>query len=259
MGVKTSVWGKYAWIVLESIASLYDQYMLDDTKTSDQRTHMKDLMTQFMFLIGEVVPCVYCRISYQLFTNPMDPKNKGVNIKHMLSVPKNGAKKLIYNIHNQVNYKLQGQERKKYKHNPKKLRAINVKWSKYIPTFEKALQTRYVSTSSKRFWYALICFLALIMCDFRPAESFYIYRFVWTIGKILLLSSCSNTLLMAHHFLNGLEKSLPSWHCHMTFDDRLDVVWLLKKQVFDVADVYRFDHNRQSFKQQCLKAIVGCQ
>jgi len=255
MGVKTKVFGKYAWLFLEGMARFHDEYMATETDMK-LRLDMRDFFREFFFLVGQVLPCVYCRISYREFTSPDHPANKYCNILSMLS-EKDGAKKFVYHLHTRVSVKLRDQERETYADDPAKLKEINEKWFKYMISYETAIQTRFFPICSIRFWNAAIIFLALTVCDWRPDEACYIHRFFWLIGKILCRSKNREEKILANLYMQAFEKSQSVWKRDTDLDTRLDTVWIIKKYIFD-AKKWKFSCNRSEFIFKCKSAIVGC-
>lgn len=248
MGVKTKVFGKFAWLLFEGVGRFYDEYMQRETDPW-RRTEMMDLVREFFFLIGFVLPCVYCRISYREFINT------DVNVHQMLAL-KDGGKQLVYRLHGRVTKKLWDQEREQFAADEHKLHEINRKWQAYCIPYAQALQERFPSADSLRFWNAALVFLALVMCDFREEDACYIYRFFWLLGRIL--ARRPDPLFAA--YAEGLEQTLPLWRSSdmaRKLSVRLDVVWVLKKHVFDVHG-WEFSRTRASFEEQCRDAIVGC-
>lgn len=255
MGVKTKVFGKFAWTVFEGMGKFYDDYMIHETNLQ-LRQDMRDYFREFFFLVGFILPCIYCRVSYREFTDPFEPANQKTDIYKMLST-QDGAKQLVYHLHNRVNQKLRDQEREQFEEDREKLKEVNEKWKKYAITYEDALKTRFPAVTSLQFWYALIVFLALVFCDFRPEESCYTYRFFWVIGKILSRAKRVEERALACAYVHGLEQTLPVWNKDMKLSTRLDIVWTIKKYVFEIHD-WKFDSTRDCFEQKCKSAIVGC-
>jgi hypothetical protein len=247
MGVKTKVFGKYAWLMFEGFGRIYDEYMAIETDVR-LRQEMASMTKELFFLIGFILPCVYCRISYRGFISTE------INIDEMLLL-KNGGKKLVYRLHNRVTKKLWDQDLEKYAGNDEKLQEIHEKWTKYSITYEEALRTKYPAFDSYRFWNATIVFLALIMCDYREEDSCHIYRFFWVIGRILCRIQSPHPLSLA--YAEGLAKTLPLWKSNPTLSDRIDIVWVLKNHVFDVYK-WQFSRTRKTFEDICKTAIVGC-
>lgn len=257
MGVKTKVFGKFAWIVFEGIARLYDETMTQATQTLSARDKciLKNLMTEFYYLIGFVLPCVYCRISYREFTNPLFPSPTTDLEKCFMQNQPDGMQHLIWCLHNKVNEKLENQELDKAD-TSQEVKQIKAKWKKHNISFETAKEIRFPSASSQRFWYALIVFLALVMCDYRKEEANYIFEFFKVIGKLLKASHQKAIKNVARLYNDAFEDTLPLWKQDMTLPERLDIVWRLKS-VMDIKG-WPFDHTRASFEHRCKEAIVGC-
>ena len=257
MGVKTKVFGKFAWLVFEGIGRFYDEYMNTHQQNELLRLEMMDFAKEFFMLVGFVLPCVYCRISYRSFIDPECDKSvvNSVSVDQMLII-KDGGKKLVFKLHNRVTQKLWDQEREEFANNPEKLEEINAKWKLYSISYEQALKERYPAFDSIRFWNALIVFLGLIMCDYREEDACHIYRFFWSLGKLF----CRSKHPLSAAYTDGLEKSLPLWKMKdmdKQLSIRLDIVWVIKQHVFAVND-WKFYHTRASFEEQCRDAIVGC-
>lgn len=255
MGVKTKIFGPYAWLFFEGMARFYDEYIAieqDATLLLD----MRDFFREFFFLIGQCLPCVYCRISYREFTYPDQPANKYCNILSMLS-DKDGAKKLVYHLHNRVNVKLRDQERELYIEDPDKLKEINEKWFRHMISYNTAVSQRFLQVCSLRFWNATIIFLALTVCDWRPDEASYIHRFFWLIGKILCRSHNAHERELGNLYMKAFEQSQSVWKRNADLETRLDTVWLIKKFIFDAKD-WKFTCTRSEFFFKCKSAIVGC-
>lgn len=87
--MNTKKWGPHAWTFLHCIAYNY--------KKKD-----RTLYRNFFILLGEMLPCKYCRISYQYFIKEK-PINKYLNVS-------DGVFRWLYEIHNLVNNKLRCQK-----------------------------------------------------------------------------------------------------------------------------------------------------
>lgn len=251
MGVKTKVFGRYAWLVFEGMGKLYDDYM---AQTTDPvlKSNMQNYMAEFMFSIGTVLPCVYCRRSYQTFTHPDHPE---IDIYRFLSQA-NGGKRLIWTLHNRVNTKLRNQELRKATTRQEQ-NQVREKWRKYMISYEVAVLHRYPAVTSKRFWYAVVAFLALIMCDYRAEYGCRIQRFFVLMGKILCLSADPKVNVMARTYAHALGKTKQSWAPSMDLPTRIDIVWTIQRYVFEVRG-WKMLHTRQEFESKCTQAIVGC-
>jgi hypothetical protein len=91
-GMQTRVWGPAGWVFLHSIAQNYSELPTNEQK----RNYL-----EFFRLIGNVLPCKYCRDSYQEFINEPDTKLNESVMKNRLTFTK-----WLYDIHNKINKKL---------------------------------------------------------------------------------------------------------------------------------------------------------
>ena len=89
-GMQTRVWGPAGWVFLHCIAQNYPENPTD---------LQKEMYKSFFELVGNVLPCRYCRESYQEFVKET-PLNKNV-MKNRYTFSK-----WLYDIHNKVNEKL---------------------------------------------------------------------------------------------------------------------------------------------------------
>ena len=91
-GMQTRVWGPAGWIFLHCIAHNYPQ-----SPTQEQR----DSYSQFFRLIGFVLPCRYCRESYQEYIN-----QPGTLLNDQVMENRETFSKWLYDVHNKINKKL---------------------------------------------------------------------------------------------------------------------------------------------------------
>jgi hypothetical protein len=91
-GMQTRVWGPAGWLFLHSIAQNYPWKPTEQQKVE---------YLFFFKLVGNVLPCRYCRESYQVFIEEEDTQ---LNI-HVMESRKTLAE-WLYLIHNKVNSKL---------------------------------------------------------------------------------------------------------------------------------------------------------
>jgi len=91
-GMQTRVWGPAGWLFLHSIAQNYPW-----KPTVEQQKNYLNFFT----LIGNVLPCRYCRESYQEFIKEPDTKLDISKLKNRTSLVT-----WLYDIHNKVNKKL---------------------------------------------------------------------------------------------------------------------------------------------------------
>jgi hypothetical protein len=92
-GMQTRVWGPTGWLFLHSIAQNYPW------KPSQEQ--MKNYYS-FFKLVGNVLPCRYCRESYQKFITEPDTKLSMDVLRSRLSLTL-----WLYLLHNKVNNKLE--------------------------------------------------------------------------------------------------------------------------------------------------------
>ena len=86
--MQTKVWGPAGWVFLHSIVQNYPW-----TPTPQQKKYYR----RFLLDVGQVLPCRYCRESYQRFASDMN--DKALENRKTLS-------KWLYDVHNKVNKKL---------------------------------------------------------------------------------------------------------------------------------------------------------
>ena len=91
-GMQTRVWGPAGWVFLHCIAQNYPQ-----EPTNEQKENYKS----FFRLVGQVLPCRYCRESYQDFIN-----QSGTQLNDSVMKNRHTFSKWLYDIHNKINKKL---------------------------------------------------------------------------------------------------------------------------------------------------------
>jgi len=94
-GMQTNVWGPPGWVFLHSVTMGYPDKINPRKKEHIQR---KKSTAKFFELIGDVLPCKYCRQSYKKFFKELPIKNF-LNSREELF-------RWLYEIHNKVNHKL---------------------------------------------------------------------------------------------------------------------------------------------------------
>ena len=92
-GMQTRVWGPAGWLFLHCIAQNYPW----DPTPKKKREYL-----QFFKMVGKVLPCRYCRESYDTFITEQDTL---LNISTMAN--RNTLVKWLYLVHNKVNKKLE--------------------------------------------------------------------------------------------------------------------------------------------------------
>ena len=247
MGVKTTVFGPRGWLVLESIADMYDR-----NKFSKQ---LYELMCQFFILFSKVIPCIYCRISFRGFTDPRAkwPVGDGVtrpsesNIREMLL--KRKARFLVYTLHNGVQDKLRVQEQRDH---PARAKRIEKEWAARRITFQRALEDHFFNVESEEFWDGLTTFLALSFCDYRENDCSSFFDFFNMIGKILKAGGHAK---LGDYYLDTLALTSGAWKRDMDFDTRMDIAWCLYKRMYDYIGV-EYYYSRASLAKLCEDATV---
>jgi curved DNA-binding protein CbpA len=91
-GMRTALWGPGGWLFLHSIAQNYPWKPTDEQKED---------YFNFFRLTGNVLPCRYCRESYQKFI-----KQKGTILNLNTMQNRKSVVTWLYRIHNKVNRKL---------------------------------------------------------------------------------------------------------------------------------------------------------
>jgi hypothetical protein len=94
-GMMTKVWGPAGWLFLHAITFGYPYAI--NPENPDHATKQEDYY-KFFYYLGKVLPCKYCRESYQEFMNKLSPIDK-LNTRKELT-------RWMYDLHNLVNDKL---------------------------------------------------------------------------------------------------------------------------------------------------------
>lgn len=94
-GMMTKVWGPAGWLFLHCITFGYPYAINPDNEAHNTK---KQDYYNFFYYLGKVLPCRYCRDSYQDYF-------KELNLYDNLKTRKE-INTWLYNIHNKINYKL---------------------------------------------------------------------------------------------------------------------------------------------------------
>jgi len=94
-GMMTKVWGPTGWLFLHCITFGFP-YTINKNNI-DHKGKQEDYYN-FFYYLGKVMPCRYCRESYQDFFQQLD-LSKSLQSRKQIS-------KWLYDIHNKVNHKL---------------------------------------------------------------------------------------------------------------------------------------------------------
>ncbi len=231
MGVNTKKFGKYGWKVLEGLAKFFDDFLKDYNANKILCCKMICFFTEVISLIGFILPCVFCRVSFREFIHPN--YDSSTNLTQYL---KNGnAQKLIYNLHNCVNNKLEKQEIANAK-NEDELFMIQEKWRQHYKPF---CEVSFITIVDSEFWEAFLIFLGYVMCD--NIEQIYIQRFLKAIGHMFSLVSNSADALS---LMNGqISYSLSTIYNEsiITKDRNITSIWKIGE------NIYRFFDWKQPF------------
>lgn len=94
-GMMTKVWGPAGWLFLHCVTFGYPYAI--NPGNSEHQTKAEDYYN-FFYYLGKVMPCRYCRESYQEFFNDHDLRQQLQNRQQITE--------WLYTIHNRVNHKL---------------------------------------------------------------------------------------------------------------------------------------------------------
>ena len=94
-GMMTKVWGPAGWLFLHCITFGFPYAINHDNP--DHKGKQEDYYN-FFYYLGRVMPCKYCRDSYQEFFRELD-LSKSLQSRKQIT-------KWLYDIHNKVNHKL---------------------------------------------------------------------------------------------------------------------------------------------------------
>lgn len=98
-GLCTSTWGNPGWFFLHSVAAGYpvdpDEF---DSSRGNPSGHTRRVYTSFFKTVGGVLPCRFCRDSYDIFIKEL-PIDKYIHSRKSLF-------EWLFKIHNKVNEKL---------------------------------------------------------------------------------------------------------------------------------------------------------
>ena len=122
-GMQTRVWGPAGWIFLHCIAQNYPQ-----EPTRQQR----DDYREFFRIVGMVLPCRYCRESYQLFIN-----EPGTVLDDKVMRNRTTFTKWLYDIHNKINKKLGIKSCISFRQVTEKYESFRSKCTKSLPVAPK--------------------------------------------------------------------------------------------------------------------------
>lgn len=218
MGVRTKDFGPYAWRVLEAMANQYDEM---------PSTRLRYVFGQFLYLLGFLLPCVFCRVSYREFISGLNPNT---DISSMLKL--NRAKLLIYNLHECVNEKLYQQSLEQPSPKPR----VRLDFS----------EVKFGTTETKCFWEAFLIFMGYVMCDYRESIRHYLIDFITCIQEFLTLTDSYYVTA----FNEGLHRVTFQWD---KLESRLRDIWFMFQPL---TKYWQFDIDETRFRNICQQGIV---
>ena len=206
MGISAKKFGPVAWKFLESIASFCDTFIQRE-KSLLKQTLMRSVFARAMFSIGFVLPCVYCRFSFRMFTNPRRPLNASVDILNSVQL-QDGCKKLVYNLHVAVNHKLEKQEIGVT--SSAQVCAVHKKWTEYNISYSQALESRFGQRSVADVWVYFTTLLAFIICDYDVHETReHTVNLFASMCDMLALASETPSLALSCVFMEEIKSIRP--------------------------------------------------
>jgi hypothetical protein len=261
MGVKAKVFGPIAWKFLSGLAKAHDTILYDPNKGSLEKGKAGCYMRKLWYLLVFVLPCIYCRQSYQNFTNPSSPESKVLSIDFIMDKAENPAQTFLYNLHTRVNVKLAQQEIEAVD-DEEYVSKVKEKWYKYQPTLDESF-TNNLDVSDTSFWSLTLQFMSLVLCDF-PTEAYkhrdgdMIYDFFETVYHLLSFHPNSKVQDKAKMYYRGLL----STHQRMLWNTPMDIdtVVLIVSEINGALDgVCTQFENDFEWKVWCEEAIVECE
>jgi len=256
MGVRTKVFGSKAWTVLEGLARLYD-HEYRESKDAGRKQVLEANMAALLHFLTAALPCTHCRRSLSKFIHPTQGPGD-VKVEHYLRLS-NGAKRLVYNLHNQVSRKLMTQEVHAARQSKKD--EVRQKWNKHMISWEQALRVGYPSVTTRRWWDALFDLMVFIMCDFRESEASEIFMFFESVGRLLHLSiipEVSEVGSLYIHTWGEIGKWLIDAEVPSDLGARIDAVYALHKRLRRHLGLPMTCTPGELDRQCTEKAIVAC-
>lgn len=241
MGVRTKQFGPHAWIVFETIARIYDE------SKSDPSSPMSYLVREFLVLIGFVLPCVYCRVSYRTFLKQLGPEVDSLRLP---------VKRIVYDLHCCVNAKLRNQQLEKCVSCDEKNR---VRRSTRDPSFMAVLKKRFLKDTDPRFWTSLFMFCGYALCD-TCEDNVFVPRFMEVIGTLLEMLGSTEWVRASGRVFREKSKEEFSRYSELETDpvsSRLDSMGRIVRLTMRHVDAKVASRIHADVKT-CERDIVGC-
>lgn len=105
MGVRTVVWGRYGWMVLDGLCHALDTRAGTTLANAENTSYIRQHAIVFLRSLAYAWPCVHCRISYGRFVEAATAPNTDT----VLSAERIGTMRFsvwVWAVHNAVNRKL---------------------------------------------------------------------------------------------------------------------------------------------------------
>jgi hypothetical protein len=249
MGVRTSAWGPIAWAVLFAVAEFIDD-VLDLIPDSDvvEIRHVQCLATSWFTLVGFILPCSYCRVSYRNLTSPSAPAN---DIKKVLR--EEGAFQLLQNLKSSIDNKLLQQKLSQLP-SQKARSAMQRQWKAVAAKkANRNSTTKRMSIRNKKFWEYFIKFAGYVMGDYKAVRQPQYLQFFDILSQLLHKNPVTAKLGVA--LQQGLSSVTKNWD-PSTLQGRMDAMFSLVKPVF-ILHSWKVPVTAASLQQICQKAIVG--
>lgn len=133
--MKTTSWGKPAWLFLHTITFNYPEIIDEkDPEHCERRKYTKELFENLQYTL----PCKYCRASFKDFLEEL-PIDKFLGCRADIT-------RWLYDIHNKVNAKLRKQEREAVENKFNELTPQVKNGTKHWQTAYKELEEFVVKT-----------------------------------------------------------------------------------------------------------------
>ena len=204
-GVRTRDFGPHAWKVIHSLATYF--YEMNDIASKDK----------FWSVIGDVLPCIKCRRSSELFVKELD-KNFT-------------CEQQAFQLHEMVNMKLFYQDIQHALSQKESLEPVIRKWAAYQPR-----KYRVEDTSSQLFFTSCMFFCGYMVLDVEECRSHSIKSVISLLRNVIIKSSDDECVEEkstihdgVHDSVNGLLQSY-DWN---NVKSRLKFIYALFSDISD--------------------------
>jgi len=212
MGVRTTSWGPHAWSFLHAIATVVPK---------------GPLTAEFFRLLRDVLPCSYCRRSYESFYPELRPYTK------------TSWELFVYKVHCRVNLKLAGQDFDKGND--------MTKWMNYEPCFTSVpnRKNEIPYMESNKVSRDMCFFMYYAMYDWDKTREANVIKWMDILAGILA-SRVSYGQAWAEAWGKGRKRMGGS------LQDRLNVIRSLQSVTGSRTATFKY------INAVCKKGVVGC-